>query len=75
MLQAVERLRPIAEGLDLSLAQLSLAWVLRQKNVASAIVGVTRPEQLEENVKAAAVSLPADALAAIDEALGSVVRY
>jgi len=75
VLQAVQRLLPIAEGLGMTLAQMALAWVLRQPNVTSAIVGVTRLEQLEENVKAADKSLPPDALSAIDAALGNVIRY
>ena len=75
VLAAVQRLRPIADGLGMTMAQMSLAWVLRQPNVTSAIIGVTRVEQLEENVLAADKTLPADALAAIDEALGGVIRY
>ena len=52
VLEAVQRLRPIADGLGITMAQLALAWVLREPNVASAIVGVTRPEQLDDNVAA-----------------------
>jgi aryl-alcohol dehydrogenase-like predicted oxidoreductase len=58
VLEAVQRLRPIADGLGITLAQLALAWVLREPNVASAIVGASRPEQLDDN--AAAVDLTID---------------
>jgi aryl-alcohol dehydrogenase-like predicted oxidoreductase len=69
-LEAVDRLRPIAEGEGLSLTELALAWVLRREEVAAAIVGASRPEQVHANAKAAGVDLSADVLAAIDEALG-----
>lgn len=52
MLEAVQRLKSVAEEAGLSLAQFSLAWVLRKPSVASAIVGASRPEQVEENVVA-----------------------
>jgi aryl-alcohol dehydrogenase-like predicted oxidoreductase len=52
-LEAVDRLRPLAAQAGLSLAQFALAWVLRNTNVASAIVGASRPEQLDENIVAA----------------------
>ncbi len=65
-LARVEQLRPIAADAGCSLAELALAWCLRQPNVASVIVGATRPEQLEENVGALQISLSEDALAAID---------
>jgi aryl-alcohol dehydrogenase-like predicted oxidoreductase len=51
------------------MAQLCLAWVLRQDNVAAAIVGASRPEQVHENARAAEVTLSDDTLKAIDEAL------
>jgi aryl-alcohol dehydrogenase-like predicted oxidoreductase len=69
-LEAVQRLIPIAEGLDLTLTQLALAWVLRRPEVASAIVGASRPEQVHANASASGIELSADVLAAIDEALG-----
>jgi aryl-alcohol dehydrogenase-like predicted oxidoreductase len=69
-LEAVDRLRPIAEDQGLSLVELALAWVLRREEVAAAIVGASRPEQVHSNVKASGVELSADVLAAIDEALG-----
>jgi 1-deoxyxylulose-5-phosphate synthase len=72
-LAAVERLRPIAGGLGLSMAQLALAWVLREPNVASAIIGASRPEQVDDNAAASGVRLDPDTLSAIDDALGEVV--
>jgi aryl-alcohol dehydrogenase-like predicted oxidoreductase len=65
-LERVERLRPIADGLELSMAQLALAWVLREPNVASAIVGASRPEQLRDNAAASGVELDHATLQAID---------
>jgi aryl-alcohol dehydrogenase-like predicted oxidoreductase len=69
-LEAVERLRPIAAGEGLSLTELALAWVLRREEVAAAIVGASRPEQVHSNAAASGVELSADVLAAIDAALG-----
>jgi aryl-alcohol dehydrogenase-like predicted oxidoreductase len=73
VLQAVQRLKPIAEGAGLTLPQLALAWVLRQRNVASAIVGATRPEQVHANASASGIELDADTLSAIDAALADVI--
>src|SRR4051794_9026244 len=70
---AVDRLRPVAASAGLSLPQLALAWVLRDPNVAAAIVGVSRPEQLDDNVGASGVRLDPQTLAAIDDALAGVV--
>ena len=72
VLEAVQRLKPVAEDAGLSLAQLAVAWVLQNQNVASAIIGASRPEQVTENVKAAGVRLDDDALKAIDTALGDI---
>jgi aryl-alcohol dehydrogenase-like predicted oxidoreductase len=74
VLTRVQALRPIAGDLGLSMAQLAVAWVLQNPNVAAAIVGASRPEQVKDNVAASGVRIPADALAAIDDALGSVVE-
>jgi aryl-alcohol dehydrogenase-like predicted oxidoreductase len=68
-LDAVDRLHPIAEEAGLTMSQMALAWVLRQENVAAAIIGATRPEQVQENARAADVELTDDTLRAIDEAL------
>ena len=73
VLAAVQRLVPIAEGLGVTMAQLALAWVLREENVASAIVGASRPEQVEENAGASGISLDDATLQAIDEAVADVV--
>jgi aryl-alcohol dehydrogenase-like predicted oxidoreductase len=72
VLEAVQRLQPVAEKAGLSMAQLAVAWVLQNENVASAIIGASRPEQVHDNVKAAGVRLDADVLSAIDEALGDI---
>ncbi|HEX4700749.1 MAG TPA: aldo/keto reductase, partial [Pseudonocardiaceae bacterium] len=74
VLTRVQALRPIADDLGLSMAQLAVAWVLQNPNVASAIVGASRPEQVGENVKAAGVTLSEDVLAKIDDVLGDVVQ-
>ena len=66
-LSKVERLRPIAGELGLSLAQLALAWTLRHPNVSSAIIGASLPEQVEDNVKASGVTIPQEVIARIDE--------
>ncbi len=71
-LEAVQRLVPIAEGEGLTLPQLALAWVLRRAEVASAIVGASRPEQVYANASASDITLSAEVLSAIDEALGDV---
>ena len=73
VLAAVDRLRPIAEGLGVPMAQMALAWVLRQPNVASAITGASRPEQVDQNAAASGIILGDDVLVAIDEALGDAV--
>ena len=75
VLKAVEGLRPIAEGLGLTMAQLALAWVLHNPSVSSAIIGATRPEQVDENVKAADIRLDSATLAEIDRALQGVIRH
>jgi len=68
-LEKVQKLVPIAEGLSLSMAQLALAWCLRQKNVSSVIIGASKPAQVEDNAGASGVTLSTETLAAIDEAL------
>jgi aryl-alcohol dehydrogenase-like predicted oxidoreductase len=73
VLEAVARLPAVAEAAGLTMVQLALAWVLRQRNVASAIVGASRPEQVHANASASGVVLDEDTLAAIDEALGDVI--
>ncbi|SDM17760.1 Predicted oxidoreductase [Microbacterium azadirachtae] len=74
ILTAVQRLKPIAAQAGLTMPQLAIAWVLQNKNVAAALVGASRPEQLADTVKASGVVLDADTLAAIDDALAGVVN-
>jgi aryl-alcohol dehydrogenase-like predicted oxidoreductase len=69
VLERVQRLGPIADGLGVTTAQLALAWVLREPNVASAIVGASRPEQLRDNAAASGVELDDDTLRAIEDAM------
>jgi aryl-alcohol dehydrogenase-like predicted oxidoreductase len=71
-LEAVQRLVPIAEDAGLAMPELALAWVLRRSELASAIVGASRPEQVHSNVAASGVELSESTLEAIDEALGDV---
>jgi voltage-dependent potassium channel beta subunit len=73
LLERVQRLRPIAEEAGLTMAQLAVAWVLQNRNVAAAIIGASRPEQVAENVKAAGIKLDDDALKAIDDILGDKI--
>ncbi|MET0806027.1 MAG: aldo/keto reductase family protein [Lacisediminihabitans sp.] len=72
VLSAVQELKPVAAEVGLDLAQLSLAWVLQHRNVASAIIGASRPEQVKNNVKAVGVTLPVEVMAKIDSVIGSV---
>ncbi len=60
VLQAVQSLRPIAAAAGVTLTQFALAWVLRQPNVAAAIIGASRPEQIDENAAASGLQIPAD---------------
>jgi aryl-alcohol dehydrogenase-like predicted oxidoreductase len=73
VLTRVQALKPIAEDAGLTLAQLGVAWVLANDNVAAAIIGASRPEQIKENVAATGVRLEPELLARIDDALGDVV--
>lgn len=73
VLEAVQRLHPIANGLGITMAQLAIAWVLREENVSSAIVGASRPEQVDDNVAASGVELGEDVLREIDAALEGAV--
>jgi aryl-alcohol dehydrogenase-like predicted oxidoreductase len=73
VVEAVQGLRPIAADLGVSMAQLALAWVLREPNVASAIIGATKPSQVEDNAAASGITLDASTLQAIDGALASVL--
>lgn len=68
-LEKVDQLRTVADELGITLSQLALAWVLRQPNVASALIGASRPEQVEENVKASGITLSDDVLERIEQIL------
>jgi aryl-alcohol dehydrogenase-like predicted oxidoreductase len=74
VLRRVQGLRPVADELGITMAQLAVAWVLQNDNVAAAIVGASRPEQVKENVLASGVTIPAELMAKIDEVLGDVVE-
>jgi aryl-alcohol dehydrogenase-like predicted oxidoreductase len=72
VLAAVERLRPVAVDAGLTLAELALAWVLRRDELASAIIGASRPEQVHANAAASGIVLSADVRDAVDQALGDI---
>jgi aryl-alcohol dehydrogenase-like predicted oxidoreductase len=74
VLEAVQRLKPVAEQAGLTLPQLAIAWVLQNPNVSAALVGASRPEQLDDTVKASGVTLESDVMTAIDEALSGVAE-
>ena len=74
VLTRVQQLRPIAEEVGLTMPQLAVAWVLQNRNVSSAIVGATKPEQVRDNVKASGVVLDAVIMKRIDDVLGNVVE-
>jgi aryl-alcohol dehydrogenase-like predicted oxidoreductase len=75
VLERIQLLRPIAEAAGLTMAALAVAWVLQNKNVASAIVGATKPDQLNDSVKGVGVTLEPAVMAAIDVALGDIVDH
>jgi aryl-alcohol dehydrogenase-like predicted oxidoreductase len=72
ILMAVEKLKPIAADENLSMAQLALAWVLREERVSSAIIGATKPEQIVDNAAASDVQLSSETLTAIDKILAEI---
>jgi aryl-alcohol dehydrogenase-like predicted oxidoreductase len=74
VLTRVQGLKPIAAELGLTMAQLAVAWVLQNDNLAAALIGASRPEQVAENVKASGVVIPSELMAKIDEVLGDVVE-
>ena len=74
VLERVQQLVPLAEDAGLSMAQLAIAWVLQNGNVASAIIGASRPEQVQDNVAAAGVKLDDDLMTKIDEVLDPLVE-
>ncbi|MNW60833.1 L-glyceraldehyde 3-phosphate reductase [compost metagenome] len=74
VLARVQQLKAVADELGLTQAQLAVAWVLQNDNVAAALIGASRPEQVAENVKASGVVIPAELMTKIDEILGDVVE-
>jgi aryl-alcohol dehydrogenase-like predicted oxidoreductase len=74
VLERVQQLVPLAEEAGLSMAQLAVAWVLQNDNVASAIIGASRPEQVHDNAAAAGIKLEDDLLSKIDKVLDPVVQ-
>ena len=74
VLGRVQKLQPVADGLGLTMAQLAVAWVLQNDNLAGAIIGASRPEQVAENVKASGVVISSEMMGRIDEALGAIVE-
>ena len=74
VLTRVQELNPLADEAGLSMAALAVAWTLQNDNVATAIIGASKPEQVQDNVAAAGVKLDADLLAKIDEILDPVVE-
>lgn len=75
LLRAVQELEPVARDLGCTMAQMAVAWTLRRPEVAAAILGASRPEQLEDNVRALEVKLTDEVLARIDQAVESVVVW
>ena len=74
VLSAVDRLRSVASGAGLSMSQLSLAWALRRENVSSAIIGASRPDQVEDNAGASGVKLSSEVVSEIDGILDTVAE-
>ncbi|APZ49466.1 voltage-gated potassium channel [Jeotgalibaca sp. PTS2502] len=75
LLETVDSLSHFAQQLDISLPQLALAWILRQPGVSSAIIGASKPEQIEDNIKAVDVELTEEMLAGINELLQPISRF
>ncbi|MGB3769892.1 MAG: aldo/keto reductase family protein [Rhodococcus sp. (in: high G+C Gram-positive bacteria)] len=73
-LTRVQKLKPIADDLGITMSQLAIAWVLANDNIAAALVGASKPEQIADNVKAMDVTLDSDVLGKIDDALGNIVE-
>jgi aryl-alcohol dehydrogenase-like predicted oxidoreductase len=73
-LTRVQGLKPLADELGITMAQFAIAWVLQNKNVAAAIVGASKPEQITSNLAASGVVIPAEIMAKVDEVLGDVIE-
>jgi aryl-alcohol dehydrogenase-like predicted oxidoreductase len=74
ILSAVQKLKPLAQQAGCTLSQFALAWVLRQPNVASAIVGASQPEQLQENAVASGLTVDADLFRKAEAIVAGVAR-
>ena len=74
VLTAVQKLKPIADEVGLTLGQFALAWALQNSNVSSVIMGATKPSQVKENVKASGVKLSAEVMKAVEDALGNIAE-
>ncbi|NBR77827.1 MAG: aldo/keto reductase, partial [Microbacteriaceae bacterium] len=72
VLTKVQELKPIAEELGVTMAQFALAWVLQNKNVSSAIVGATTPDQIKSNLGAVGVEIPAEVMAKVTDIFASI---
>lgn len=72
-LTAIQKLKPLAQSLGLTMAQFGLAWVLANPNVSSAIVGASRPEQITDNVKAVGVEIPKEIMTQVDQILAGFI--
>lgn len=75
VLSRVQQLEPLAQALNLTMAQFALAWVLQNDNVASAIVGATKPEQISSNIEAVGVEIPTDVMKQVSEILAPVAVF
>ena len=73
-LTRVQGLKPLADELGITMAQFAIAWVLQNKNVAAAIVGASKPEQITSNLAASGVVIPAEIMAKVDQVLGDVIE-
>lgn len=73
-LSAVQGLKPLADELGITMAQFAIAWVLQNKNVAAAIVGASKPEQITSNLAASGVVIPAEIMAKVDQVLADVIE-
>jgi aryl-alcohol dehydrogenase-like predicted oxidoreductase len=73
-LTKVQGLKPLADELGITMAQFAIAWVLQNKNVAAAIVGASKPEQITSNLEASGVVIPAEIMAKVDQVLGDVIE-
>lgn len=74
LLSRIDRLRPIAAEMGISMAQLALAWVLREPNLAAAIIGASKPEQVLENASASGIRLDDEVIVAIDKVLDGIYQ-